>query len=276
MAASHPDSATLRMLAAQAARIGAGAALLATRGPIAVTLKADDSEVSQADLASQRAITDAIRSARPDDAIVGEESDSQPPATAGASPYAWIIDPIDGTRNFLRGVPLWAVSVGVLRNGRPIAGAIYHPAMDEMFDGSPEEGAFVNGRPVRRLDEPRATREFRSPKIVAAIPSTSEGTLCSHVDAWIERAVIRSLGSTALHLAYVAAGRFDAALISDSKLWDIAAGWALIIAAGGICESLDPRATFPVDVSTHPNTPFPCVAGRSPAILSRLAVSLRS
>ncbi|TWT43836.1 Inositol-1-monophosphatase [Phycisphaerae bacterium RAS1] len=183
--------------------------------------------------------------------------------------YCWIIDPIDGTRSFLRGVPLYACSVAVMHGGFPVAGAIYWPDLDEMFSARTGGGLLVNAQPAARWSHERAGGAI-SQKPVAGIPSTSRGPAFDLIHSWVDRVVVRNLGSTALHLALVAEGRMDAALISDSKLWDIAAGWLLVCEAGGAMRRLDGGEVFPIDVATYAGEAIPSLAARDADLLSRL------
>lgn len=260
-------------LAEAAARAGGAVARAAFKSDLAARRKADGSEVTDADEAAQAATLVAIWSQRPQDAIIAEEDivagGGSPPAPRRSDRICWIIDPIDGTRSFLRGVPLYACSVAAMQGGFPVAGAIYWPDCDEMYSARCGGGLRVNGRPARRWTHERVGGAI-SRKPVAGIPSTSRGPAFDLIHSWVDRVVVRNLGSTALHLALVAEGRMDAALISDSKLWDIAAGWVLLDEAGGAMRRLDGRAVFPIDVGTYAGEAIPSLAARDEALLETL------
>ncbi len=250
------DEAALRALAEAAARAGGVAARALFRTSVTVSTKSDGSEVSDADHAAQHAVVALIRRTRPADALLAEESLAEPAAATPRGSVCWVIDPIDGTRNFVRGIPLFCCSVGVLVAGVPRAGAIYDPIRDELFGGSIGGGAFLNGRPLR------TPPDHRRPHLVA-VPSKFRDD-AGLLDSLPRDAVLRTLGSTALHLAMVAAGQLELALSNDSKLWDIAAGACLVEAAGGRISAPDGAPLFPLDPSTYDGREIPTRAG-SPA-----------
>ena len=276
-APDDPDQlSTIRDLAEQAARAGGKVARAAFHSELSVRRKSDGSEVSDADESAQTEIIACIHAQRPADAFIAEESNEEPRASARAAARSpetppalpapsnghlcWIIDPIDGTRNYIRGVPLYSVSVGVMLGGFPIAGAIYMPETDEMYSVGGPDGASCNDRLLTPTDATEAQNRGRSPKPLVGIPSSLQGLAYGVFHNWIARVVTRNLGSTAMHLALVAAGRFQATLISDSRLWDIAAGWLLVKAAGGLMTTLDGEPIFPLDVAQYTDEPIPSLA----------------
>ena len=194
-----------------------------------------------------------------------------------ASPQSiwWIIDPLDGTRNYVRGVPLFACSVAAMCEGVPVAGAVYDPIGEVMYAADATTGAHVNGRPLSS----RAAEAFRPPpgadKLVVAIPSARHRRGRALVRAVLERHVVRNLGCTTLHLALVAAGRFDAAVTNNSKLWDIAAGWLLVSQAGGVITGHGGDELFPVDVARYKGGEIPVLAGTRAAHARLLRESAR-
>jgi len=162
----------------------------------------------------------------------------------------WVVDPIDGTREFVEGLPEWCISIGLLEDGLPVAGGIYNPATDEMVIGSLETGVEYNGSAARVTEPPGGLREGQ----VSVLASRSE----VRRGEW-ERFEggpfdIRACGSVAFKMALVAAGRVDATwtLVPKSE-WDVAAGTALVRAAGGVVTLADgrepafnkPKPTFP-------------------------------
>lgn len=195
-----------------------------------VRTKSDRGDVvTQADLDSDRLIISRVREAFPEDGILTEESGvlSRP-----AGKRVWIIDPLDGTRNFSRGVPFFCVSIGVIQNGRPIAGVIYDPIHDELYQAVEGQGAFLNGEPLHVCEEDdlelimvnmawtKTTSDHRSfmPSAVRLVEHTN---------------YTRRYGSAALSLAYAAAGRLHATVLVDLKPWDVAAGMLIVEEAGG-------------------------------------------
>lgn len=241
--------AELRAVAQRAAAAGARVAAEYFGRGVQVEFKADGSEVSEADRAAEAECVAVIRAARSHDAFIAEEAVSAGRAAlqragGGAAPVVWAIDPIDGTRNFVRGIPFYACSVGALLNGVPVAGAIVDPSRAQVYSGSLCDGAFLNDAPLRVVDGDERT-------LLAAIPSKSRDRARAIVHHWVDRLVIRNFGSSALHLAMVAAGQLDAVLATDARLWDIAAGAVLIQAAGGRVTAPDGAAIFPFDVGQY-------------------------
>jgi myo-inositol-1(or 4)-monophosphatase len=226
-------------------------------------LKADRSEVCEADEAAQVAVVAALRGQRPDDAFVTEEVlrlAAGPPAPPPASDdvVCWVVDPLDGTRNFLRGIPLYACSVAAMRGGWPICGAIYDPAHDVLYSGTCAEGLFVNGRPHSPLRLSGA-----NPKPIVGVPSSPSGATAALAHQWLDRFVCRGLGCTALQLAWVASGELDASLSDNARLWDLAAGWVLVAAAGGRLTSPAGASLFPLDVQRYAGEELPNLAARA-------------
>lgn len=256
-----PDAALLaelRELAGRAARAGGWIAHRAFDQHVTVRLKADRSEVTDVDLAAQQAVIDTLWAARPHDAIIAEEERAAggPPPTAAR--VTWAVDPLDGTRNFVRGIPAYACSVGALLEGYPIVGAIFEPQRDRLFLGDAAGDLTLNGQPIAR----RVTSgPARGPglKAVAAIPSSPSRDLAPLTAAWLDHFVCRCFGATALHLAMVAAGEIDAALCDNARLWDIAAGAALLAAAGCPITRPDGSNLFPLDVAAYHNEELPLI-----------------
>ncbi len=195
-----------------------------------VEKKGKQDYVSRADREVEALIKEALQARFPQDVLLGEESGGE----TGAS--MWAIDPIDGTGNFVRGLPLWVVSIGYLYEGRPILGVIYHAPSDTMFSGHIGFGglpacATQNGAPMR-VRENRSTEEacvivgFSQKRSKKAFIEVLENLLGSGVE-------FRRLGSAALSLAYVAAGITDGFWQMRLSIWDVAAGIALVQAAGG-------------------------------------------
>lgn len=267
---------TLRQLCEAAARCAGQIARDAFGRVGGVRLKSDASHVTDADEAAERAVIEMLNSIRPDDGIVGEESaarraeeDASLKAAVqlpgdGAAQTFWVIDPIDGTRNYVNGIPLFASSVAVMRGGLPVAGAIYDPMRDALLSASAAEGAFSNGAPLHV--ERGAVNESQW---LVAIPSQRYGQWHKLTQDWVEHLVVRNLGSATLHVAMVAAGQLDAALMTKCKLWDIAAGWVIVTAAGGAMTYPDGKPLFPLDVQNYASEAMPCLAAR-PGVHAKL------
>ncbi len=184
--------------------------------------------VSEADLASQRAIAELLARRRPGDGFVGEEEGR---SEAGQSGLSWVVDPLDGTVNFLFGIPHWSVSVAVRDGEGVLAGAVYDPNRDELFTATREGSPALNGQAIAasaRSDLPSAmvatglaydagVREAQA-KVLARLAGRVRD--------------IRRFGSAALDLAWTAAGRYDAYFERSVKQWDIAAGQLICEGAG--------------------------------------------
>jgi len=203
--------------------------------------------VSEADLASERAIRDVLAERVPDDAIVGEEGDDKP----GTTGRRWIVDPLDGTVNFLYGIPMWCVSVACESDGRGEVGVIYDPVRDELFTATAGGPALLNGSELR-LEPPG--------ELGQALVATGFGydarrrALQAEVAARVlpRARDIRRGGAAALDLAWCAAGRIDAYWERGIKVWDIAAGEILCASAGLHVERLDPSGELPWGVLAAP------------------------
>ena len=198
--------------------------------------KGDGSVVTEADLAAQSALAARLREIV-DGEFIGEEMTGaeQARAWADGEHAAWCVDPIDGTSNFACGLPGFAISVALLRGGRPVLGVVYDPVRDEAFQAEAGQGAWLNALPLPlhrrdvRLRQAMAGIEFKRLDRALAATLTASTPYCSQ----------RSYGSSALEWCYAAAGRFDVYLHGGQKLWDFAAGWLIFQQAGGHCASLD-------------------------------------
>ncbi len=249
-----PEEGPARLdAAARLARVGGGIAL-EHWNRAQVSWKADDSMVTDADLAIQTCLDEEIVAAFPDDGVLGEESGASPPRRLEA-PHVWVVDPIDGTNNFGRGLPGFSISVGVLRYGRPLCGAVYDPLSDQLFTGLMGQGAWVNERPLRVTPAPRSARSLccvRTPHRDGTPP---------FVARWLSRYRLRRLGSTALHLCYVATGAL--AFVHDHRatLWDIAGAAPVLLEAGGILTGERGAPIFPLDPDGYHGEPIAFLAG---------------
>lgn len=194
--------------------------------------------VSNADLAAEKTIHEELKLARPDYGFLMEESGT----VEGVDPqHRWIVDPLDGTTNFLHGIPFFAVSIALERDGEIVAGVVYNPALDELYAAERGTGAYLNDRRMRV-----AGRSDLSEAVIGTgIPYMAHGDHKRHLSE--QKAVmgkvagIRRPGAAALDLAFVAAGRFDGFWEHDLKAWDMAAGIILIRESGGIVSDMDDR-----------------------------------
>ena len=233
--------------------------------------KADRSPVTDVDQAVQDFLMDAIARRFGDDAVISEETQSNPGrhASVATARRCWIIDPIDGTRNYVRKVPMFAVSVGLLSQGSPVVGWVYNPMTDQLYSASQGGGAWLDDARIYCSQTPPTGEVF------IGLPSGREEPLPAVVHGWIDRMVQRATGSTALNLALVAAGCFDAVFGNNCKLWDIAAGAIIVQEAGGRLTDHQGRSYFPRDPAAYRNTPTPFLAGGS-ALVQYLVSELRA
>ena len=186
-----------------------------------VSIKGPTDFVSNADLKAEKIIIEELKKARPYYSIISEEDGSE---TNKDKNNIWIIDPIDGTTNFLHGIPHFAISIALKTGNEIVSGLIYDPIKDEMFYAEKDSGAFFNNQRIRVSKK----REFNSCLFATGGPSGNEIDL-----------PLRKTGSAALDMAYVAAGRLDGYFQNGLNLWDIAAGIILIKEAGGIINEID-------------------------------------
>jgi myo-inositol-1(or 4)-monophosphatase len=189
--------------------------------------------VSDADRAAEEAISALLRAERPDDGLLGEEGLSAP----GSSGRRWVVDPLDGTTNYLYRVRAWCVSVGLEDESGGLVGVVYDPLADELFSASRGAGAFLNGLPIRvRGDAPLsralvATGFGYEPDVRAGQADVVRRVLPAVRD-------IRRAGAAALDLCHVAAGRLDGYYERGVQPWDIAAGALIVAEAGGAVRPL--------------------------------------
>lgn len=216
-----------------AARAG-GRVLLEWCGRFGVTEKGRSDLVTEADFAAQREIRSIVLHAFPDHGFVGEEHlPDVDPAPARPGGLRWIVDPLDGTTNYVHGFPAFCVSVALARGDELLVGAVYDPLRDECFTARSGAGAYLNGRPIRTrhttdLGDALAAISFPPHVSVDSDAVADFLAVVPHVHA------VRRTGSTAINLAYLACGRLDAFWVRRIASWDVAAGLLLVTEAGGI------------------------------------------
>ncbi|WP_008307715.1 inositol monophosphatase family protein [Leptolyngbya sp. PCC 6406] len=206
--------------------------------------KQDGSLVTQFDTWADEQLRTGLQTAFPDHGILSEETHHVFPD----QDWCWIIDPIDGTTNFSRGIPLWAISLGLLYRGTPVYGYIYLPPLGDRFHGywagtsglTLPTGAFLNNRPIHtRPDDPSANQFF---------------SLCARSTSILQRPFpckVRMLGTAAYNLLLVAAGYAVGAVEATPKVWDIAGVWPILQAAGATWTPLDEGDPFPLTVGEN-------------------------
>ncbi|MGD9724244.1 MAG: inositol monophosphatase [Pirellulales bacterium] len=218
----------------QAARAG-GEVLLSWIGRFEVREKGPSDLVTQADLASQEAIRGLLLVEYPRHAFVSEEGDRVLQAEAE---YCWIVDPLDGTTNYVHQVPHYAVSVALLHRGTPIVGAVFDPVHDECFTCAKGEGAWLNGRAIRTSQVSRLADALVTASFAASVRAGSV-EIDQFIAALLHCQAVRRTGSAALNMCYLAAGRVDAFWALSTHAWDVAAGALLVEEAGGVVTAPD-------------------------------------
>jgi myo-inositol-1(or 4)-monophosphatase len=206
--------------------------------------KADGSLVLQCNRWSDGFIQQALLDHFPDHAILSEKNLH----LFGNSPWTWVIDPIDGINNFVRGIPLWSISIGLLYHGHPVFGHVYFPPLQQFFYGywpgdsglEMPTGAWLNDRPIRTTtDQPSDIHLFG---------------ICARSTALTQQSLPakpRMMGATTYSFLSVAAGSMMGAVEYSPKIWDIAAIWPILHAAGGHWISLSNKLTFPAEVGRN-------------------------
>ena len=206
---------------------------------LTITKKSHADFVSEVDRAAENVIIEMLLDAYPDHAILAEESGSQ-----GESEYLWIIDPLDGTTNFLHGFPQYAVSIALQHNGIITQAVVYDPTKNDLFTATRGRGTFLNDRRLRVTKRVQLADSL----IGTGFPYTR----FEHMDAYMailkelmqKTSGLRRPGSAALDLAWMAAGRYDGFFETGLKPWDIAAGCLLITEAGGMVSDLSGNETY--------------------------------
>lgn len=219
--------------------------------------------VTEVDLAAEQFILSYIRQRYPGHHILAEESGGQ-----GQNPEAaWYVDPLDGTVNYAHGVPIFSVSIAFAEAGQVKLGAVYDPLRDECFSAERGAGAWLNGLPLRVT----STTELIHSLLATGFPydagTAKDNNLDHHAKFAVRTRGVRRLGSAALDLCYVAAGRFDGFWELRLSAWDIAAGGLIAREAGALV----------TDLSGNPDylTPTPSIVAANPALHARMLEVLR-
>lgn len=230
-----------------------GDKLIEDFGNIQATRKDDGTLVTAADRWADEQLRIAISRTFPDHGVLTEETEHIFPS----QDWCWIVDPIDGTTNFTRGIPIWGISLGLVYRGTPVFGFVYFPPLQQSFWGywygdsplSGPTGAYKNGLPIHTsLDEPSNNHLFN---------------LCARSTSVIKPdfpCKIRLIGVASYNILLVASGAALGGVEATPKIWDIAAVWVIIQAAGGVFCSLESGAIFPLKVGhNYGKRPFPCL-----------------
>ena len=226
---------------AETAAREAGQILESWAGNFTVSEKGRADLVTEADHASQKAIHERISSRFPDHGFLGEEGLLH----AGASDYRWVIDPLDGTSNYVHRFPYYAVSIGLQKGSELVVGVIYDSTRDELFSAAKGAGATLNGKPLK----PSRYSQLKDAMLIASFPpgvAPEAPPIQRFLKLLPHAQTIHRSGSSALNLAYVAAGRIEGYWSTSLKAWDCAAGVLLIEEAGGKVTRLNGQ---PLDIS---------------------------
>jgi len=230
-------SEELARVAAAAARIGAEQLLRRFRDrSVEIQFKAEHDLVSEADRESEAAIVEFLQDRLPDHKILSEEAGAVGP---GEAVHEWIVDPLDGTNNFLQGLPVWGISVACRKGADLVAGAIYDPLGGNLFTASRGNGAFWNEEAMRVSAQSGLSGSF----LATGYPFRARGAVDTYLqifrDVFLQARAIRRCGAASLDLAYTAAGVYDGFFEFRLSAWDIAAGALLIEEAGGKVSDLE-------------------------------------
>ncbi len=234
----HP----LQTIAVRAARAAGDTIMRATENldKVKTDVKGRNDFVTDIDRRAEQRIIETIQKTHPDHAFLGEESGEQ----GGNGDVQWIIDPIDGTTNFVRGVPHFAVSIAAQIKGKVEVAVVYDPVREELFTASRGSGAQLNGKRIRVSQ----ARDLEQTLLATGFPFRSATQFDQYMTIfgklYPKCSDMRRAGSAALDLAYVAAGRFDGFWEFGLKWWDIAAGSLLVAEAGGIISDFSGNPNF--------------------------------
>ncbi|SCZ54831.1 myo-inositol-1(or 4)-monophosphatase [Epibacterium ulvae] len=203
-----------------------------------VSMKGAGDFVSRADIAAEKILKEELRGARPTYGWLAEEGGEE----AGEDPTRrWIVDPLDGTTNFLHGLPHWAVSIALEHKGKIVAGVVYDAAKDEMYFAEKGAGAWMNDTRIRVSGRNRMIESIFATGLPFGGRSDLPETIQDLAQIMPACAGVRRWGSAALDMAYVAAGRYEGYWERRLNAWDIAAGIIIIKEAGGFVQAMDPE-----------------------------------
>jgi len=215
---------------AKEAAIAAGNILIRLFGQVRhITKKGDIDLVTEADFQSEKTIIEIIRRHFPQDSILAEEAGGR----EHSSNRTWLIDPLDGTTNFVHGFPFFAVSIGLEVDEKPVVGVVLNPFMDELFETARGAGAFLNSKPIAVSRTPKLAEALLATGFPYDIHEKAEEVLNRLKKMVVTSQGVRRPGAAAIDLCYVAAGRLDGFWEQGLKPWDTAAGMIMIQEAGG-------------------------------------------
>jgi myo-inositol-1(or 4)-monophosphatase len=236
---------------------------------VKASIKGPDQLVTQTDVNCQRIIIDRIKEAYPDDGFIGEEGNSgamlkQPPR--GDRRIWWVIDPIDGTNNFAKGMLLFSVAIAAMYEGEPVVGVIFDPATESMYTAVKGGEARLNERRISASED--GFNNFSS----VGTDSFFDNGVPKWAIALMEKARSRTLGSSSLQLAYLAKGSLIGVVFVRPKLWDVAPGALIAECAGAKISDWKGNKLFPVDCDKYQGHDFPTAGGNKKVYGEILAI----
>jgi myo-inositol-1(or 4)-monophosphatase len=254
----------------------AGKIVLDHYGKVERLTKRHAEAVTEADRASQRFIVAGLGKRFPGDGIVGEENETGEAITAeipDPDGRVWVIDPIDGTNNFIAGLGNFAVCIGLLERGRPVLGVVFDITRDELYSSARGQGAWLGNQPLRVLDTPLSDSSML---MLTSNLLDAQGRCPRWACRWLAQTnwKLRILGSAALEAAQVAAGVAHGAITMNGKLWDVAAPAAILLEAGGLLTTPQGQPIFPFDLRNYQGAKVPFLAA-APAAQQELLREIR-
>ena len=240
-------------------------------GTRAISRKADNSIVTDADVAAQSLILNAVADRFPAHAFLAEETVAthRTLPDARTAQFCWVVDPLDGTRNFVSGFPCFCTSIAVFEHGRPVVGVMAEHNLALCYAAVLGQGATLNGQPILAKD-PEEGFDW-----LLAVPSSKDPLTVGVVRSWLGTRgfVLRNTGSTVFHLGLVASGVLAGAFAKRCKIWDVAAGALLVQEAGGVITKPTGQDLFPYSFDANANADIPFLAAAR-AVHSRLLDSI--
>jgi myo-inositol-1(or 4)-monophosphatase len=229
----------LRTLAARAAR-SAGDLLRRMQSRVSAREKGPADLVTEADLAAQEVIRSILLEATPDFAFLGEEDQDDQADSARQAELTWVVDPLDGTTNYVHGLDNYCVSLALCDQVRPLLGVVFDPVREELYWATRGEGAYLNGSRLRSSGQRQLEQALMAASFAARVARNSP-EISRFVEVLHHCQAVRRFGSAALNLCYVAAGRLDGYWATSTKAWDVAAGVLCVEEAGGTVTGIDGR-----------------------------------
>jgi myo-inositol-1(or 4)-monophosphatase len=241
---------------------GAGKIVVDHYGKVSRLTKRHQEAVTDADRASQRYIVAGLRRRFPDDGVIGEENETGEAITFDVPDpdrRVWVIDPIDGTNNFIAGLGAFAVCIALMERGMPVLGVVFDVTRDLVYSAAKGEGTWVGTQRLRALQTPMSDASMI---MLTSNLLDSNKRLPQWAVRWIGQTnwKIRVLGSAALEAAQVAAGVAHGAITMNGKLWDVAAPAALVLESGGVVTDLQGKPIFPFNAQGYEGAKVPFIA----------------